>query len=362
MSAFASPSATPSPAPFFAILDASTGPVFQNPIAPGADPWVVQHDGWYYWCVSENMLGVGIYRSRTLTSLGEKVTGWKAPRFGPHRAEIWAPELHRLDGQWYVYVAASDGNNANHRMIVLAVEGEHPTGDLTYKGELYTGDDVAGATGNCWAIDATILEHQGRRYAIWSGWADDRDEQWLYIAAMSNPWTISSSRVRICANDDFLWERVGETRAGRGLNEGPQVLQRDGRVFVVYSASGSWEATYKLGLLELRPGGDPLCAADWRKHAEPVFQAAGRTYGVGHCSFTKSPDGREDWIAFHAKRNTQHNWNRVIHVQRFLWDAAGFPIFGQPSQPGAPLSLPSGDMTGAAVAAKTSSSRELAAV
>src|SRR3954463_7027545 len=98
--------------------DKPTRRTFQNPIAPGADPWVVQHDGWYYWCLSEEMKRVVIRRSRTLTELGEKVTTWQPPRVGPHSAEIWAPELHRVDGQWYVYVAASDGSNANHRMIV----------------------------------------------------------------------------------------------------------------------------------------------------------------------------------------------------------------------------------------------------
>jgi GH43 family beta-xylosidase len=186
-----------------------------------------------------------------------------------------------------------------------------------------------------------VLSHGGRRYFLWSGWADDRDEQWLYIAEMVNPWTVSSNRVRLCANDDFVWERVGESPAGRGLNEGPQVLQRQGRVFVVFSASGSWETSYKLGMLELRPGGNPLLARDWIKYPEPVLAATDRVWGVGHCSFTQSPDGTEDWIAFHAKVERAHNWKRVIHVQPFSWDATGRPVFGQPIAGGEPLALPS---------------------
>jgi GH43 family beta-xylosidase len=148
--------------------------------------------------------------------------------------------------------------------------------------------------------------------------------------------------VKICANDDFVWERVAESAGERGLNEAPQVLQRDGRVFVVYSASGSWEVSYKLGLLELRRGGDPMQPKDWLKHAKPALQATSRTWGAGHCSFTKSPDGTEDWIAFHAKRETRHNWDRVIHVERFDWDAEGRPMFSPPADPGAPLPKPSG--------------------
>lgn len=314
---------------------------FANPVAPGADPWVVYHEGWYYWCLSVEMRGVAIHRSPTLTAVGEVVSLWFPPTTGPHRAEIWAPELHRLDGCWYVYVAASDGDNATHRMIVLEVEGAHPTGEMRFKAELYTGDDLLGRTHNRWAIDGTILTQGGRRYLLWSGWADERDEQWLYIAEMLNPWTVSSNRVRLCANDDFVWERVGESPSGRGLNEGPQVLQRHGRVFVVFSASGSWETSYKLGMLELRPGGDPLTACDWIKSPEPVFAATESTWGVGHCSFTQSPDGTEDWMAFHAKVERTHNWNRVIHVQPFSWDVTGRPLFGRPEAAGEMLASPS---------------------
>jgi GH43 family beta-xylosidase len=319
---------------------------FTNPIAPGADPWVVFHEGFYYWCASEDDLGVAVYRSERLTARGEKVVVWRAPSTGPHSREVWAPELHRLDGKWYIYVAASNGRNETHRMIVLEAVGEQPTSEFRFKAELYTGDHLDTGERNRWAIDGTILEQRGQRYMVWSGWADERDEQWLYIARMTNPWTIATNRVRLCANDDFAWERIDETMRTRGLNEAPQVLQRNGRIFVVYSASASWETTYKLGLLELMPGGDPMDPRAWRKHREPVFQATQRTWGPGHNCFVRSPDGTEDWIVFHAKLERTPNWKRAIHLQRFTWDAHGRPEFGRPVDPGAALSLPSGETGG----------------
>jgi GH43 family beta-xylosidase len=317
--------------------------VFANPVAPGADPWVVWHEGFYYWCASESDLAVAVYRSPRLSERGEKVIVWRAPETGPHSREVWAPELHLLDGRWYIYVAASNGRNETHRMIVLESTGAEPTSEFRFKAELYTGDAIATKENNRWAIDGTVLEHGGERYFLWSGWADERDEQWLYIARMKNPWTISSNRVCLCANDDYLWERVDETTASRGLNEAPQVLVRGSRVFVVYSASASWETTYKLGLLELAPDGDPMNPRAWRKHATPVLQATDVTWGVGHCGFTKSPDGREDWIVFHAKLETKPNWNRAVHAQRFTWDAQGRPVFGEPVAAGVPMAVPSGE-------------------
>lgn len=317
---------------------------FVNPIAEGADPWVIRHGDAYYWCQSEGNRGVAVWKADRLTDLGEKHVVWRAPDSGPHSAEIWAPELHFLDGRWYVYVAASNGRNENHRTIVLESASDDPLGEYTLKAELYTGDSIESGEDNRWAIDATVLEVDGKRYFVWSGWEDTRDEQWLYIAPMKNPWTAGGNRVRICDNDDHLWERVGESAEERGLHEAPQVLQRDGRSFVVYSCSGSWEPSYKLGLLELRAGGDPLNPADWSKRPEPVFRATEKTYGVGHCSFTKSPDGREDWMAFHAKVDRRPGWRRAIHVQPFGWSADGEPRFGEPVAAGIPIPVPSGQV------------------
>jgi GH43 family beta-xylosidase len=35
-------------------------------------------------------------------------------------SDVWAPELHQINGAFYIYVAMdTNGNNANHRMYVL---------------------------------------------------------------------------------------------------------------------------------------------------------------------------------------------------------------------------------------------------
>jgi GH43 family beta-xylosidase len=316
---------------------------FVNPIYEGADPWVVEHEGYYYTCQSEANRGVAIHRSRRITDLGAKRVVWRAPEQGDISRQIWAPELHRIGDRWYVYVAASDGRNENHRMIVLESEGDDPQGDYAFKGVLYTGDDAAGGMNNRWAIDGTMLEHDGQLYHVWSGWEDERDEQFLYIATMSAPWTISSNRVRLAENDDYLWERVDEAETGRGLHEAPQILQRGDRVFIVYSASGSWQPSYKLGLLELAHGGDPMKPGAWVKHPEPVFAPTDVTLGTAHATFVRSPDGSQDWMLYHAKVDREPGWRRAVHAKPFTWGEDGRPIFGTPPAAGTPLPLPSGE-------------------
>lgn len=314
---------------------------FVNPIAEGADPWIARHGESYMLVQAEANRGIALYRSDSLTLPGQKRVIWTASETGPYSREVWAPEIHFLDGHWYVYVAASDGQNRNHLMWALKSEGDDPFGNYTVAGPLYTGDHPETRQDNRWAIDGTILEHAGRRYFLWSGWEDTRDEQWLYIAPMADPLTVGK-RVRICDNDDYPWERVGEQETGRGLNEAPQVLQRNGRTFVIYSASSSWQHTYKLGLLELRQGGDPLNPADWKKAPQPVFQSSAQTYGVGHNCFVKSPDGKEDWIVYHAKMDRHDGWRRALYAKPFTWSSDGVPVFGAPALPYEALPRPSG--------------------
>jgi GH43 family beta-xylosidase len=122
--------------------------------------------------------------------------------------------------------------------------------------------------------------------------------------------------------------------------EGPQILKRNGRVFLVYSASGSWTVDYCLGMLQLK-GSNPLERSHWQKEG-CVFRKSRRVWGVGHCSFVKSPDGIEDWIIYHAKTKQKKGWNdRNVHAQRFTWTEDGLPVFGCPIPAGAPIQNPS---------------------
>jgi GH43 family beta-xylosidase len=87
---------------------------------------------------------------------------------------------------------------------------------------------------------------------------------------------------------------------------------------------------------------DPMVAAHWQKKG-PVFTGTANAYGVGHPSFTVSPDGTEDWIAFHTKKDPSPGWNREVRLQKFTWHSDGSPNFGEPAARAVPLPLPSGE-------------------
>ena len=235
---------------------------------------------------------------------------------GRNSDHIWAPELHLIDGKWFIYYAADDGKNENHRMWVLESESSDPRGKYRCRGQLET---------QGWAIDGTILTlEDGRRYFFWSGWpGSSNGQQNLYAAPMKDPTTISGARVLI-ASPSCPWERVEMP-----ICEGPQVLRRNKEIFIVYSASASWTADYCLGLLHNRTGKilDPNA---WVKHG-PVFKKTDQVWGVGHCSFVKSLCQTEDWIVYHSKSSRKPGWrDRDVHAKRFTWTSDGFPDFGSP--------------------------------
>jgi hypothetical protein len=83
----------------------------------------------------------------------------------------------------------------------------------------------------------------------------------------------------------------------------------------------------------------------WTKKTTPVFTRTSDGVGVGHASFTKSPDGSEDWIVYHAHQNPFEFTGRDVRTQPFTWNADNSPNFGQPTSPATPIDEPSGTPT-----------------
>jgi GH43 family beta-xylosidase len=313
---------------------------FANPLFDGADPWFVQHEGFYYYCYTANN-SIYVRKSELLTKPGEAFIVWRAPSEGWNRACVWAPELHFYEGHWYIYYAAGESGPPfiHQKTGVLMSETADAQGNYIDKGMIYTGDNVDLVSDNVWAIDMNLFEFNGKLYTTWSGWvkpADtDKTSQHLYIAEMVNPYTMKGPRVKL-ASPEEPWETGGPL----DLIEGSAALQRGDDLFIVYSCRESWTVDYRLGLLKLKDkNGSLLDVNNWEKRG-PVFTGP---MGVGHCSFVKSPDGKEDWIAYHAKKSTREGWQRDVRLQPFGWKADGYPDFGKYIEPGVEIPRPSGE-------------------
>ena len=283
------------------------------PLGGGCDPWFYEHEGRYYYCYSQGN-GMGVKSADKLADLyfAEGRRAYTAPGGEMYSSDYWAPEMHFIDGGWDIYVAADDGQKENHRMYVFPCEP--PDGDYVFEGKISDSTDR-------WAIDGTVLKYNGELWFIWSGWEGEIDGgQNLYIAHMDSPTHIDGKRVLI-SRPTLPWEKKG-----MAINEGPEILYRGDKVFLAFSASGSWTDDYCIGMLTLV--GDPGKKIGWAKNPLPVFKKADTAFGPGHCSFVQS--GGIDYIVYHANVVSGTGWNdRSIRIQPFSF-FAGAPVFGTP--------------------------------
>lgn len=335
---------------------------FTNPIGGIPDPWIIKYNSGYYICKASGN-GINISRSNKLSVISPTKSVWKCPvDVGTNKpwnvTNVWAPELHRIDGRWYVYYAAGrphDETNSYQfqRSGVLRAKTDDPMGEWEDMGLLYTGDNyqpgiVPTNLNTNYAIDLGVFKLNGQLYAVWSGYPTGSSDQKLYIAKMSDPCTISSSRSVISSADKY-WEVYNSK-----INEGPAFLKNrnQGKFFVIYSCNGSWTKQYRLGYIMLKDTlADPTKSINWSKSSTDVFYRCDNTSssdgvnGVGHCSFTKSLDDSEDWIVYHVKNRNDDSWSsgRSTFIQKFVWKADGTPDFGTPVGWGEPVPLPSGE-------------------
>ena len=290
---------------------------FTNPVFDGADPWIIKKDNFYYYCYSSGR-SISISKSELLTKKGESKKIWTAPSTGWNRTNIWAPELHFINGLWYIYYAAGEAGPPfiHQRTGVLQSANDDPLSEYKDLGMLYTGDDMDMKSNNKWAIDMTVFEYGNSLFAVWSGWLEqaetDKTSQHLFIAEMESPVKMKSIRKKI-SSPDQKWETGGPL----DLQEGPEILQYKGNLFIVYSCRESWTVNYRLGLIKLIDGKKSLLSAsNWEKTG-PVFQGP---YGAGHCSFTTSPDNSEEWIIYHSKKDSSEGWRRDIRMQKVFME------------------------------------------
>ena len=316
------------------LKSARAGSTFTNPVVTAQaapDPSVVYHDGWYYLTATLTPSeGLWVWRSRTLTDWSDatKKKVWDAPESGPMSRQLWAPELQRLRGRWYLYFTASDGEDDHHRHYALASDA--PMGPYENKGRV---DESA----DRYAIDGAVLRApSGQLFWMYTTYEK------LGLVPMENPATVDSTARRITlAEPTEPWER--------GWIEAPEPLVHEGNLFVVYSAGHSATPHYVLGRLT-HTGGPVADPASWEKHPRPVFApyvgAEGAVYTTGHNSFTTSPDGSESWLVYHGKPWSdpqQRGFSgRMARAQRFTWRPDGTPDFGHPVPGGVPLVVPSG--------------------
>jgi GH43 family beta-xylosidase len=301
------------------------------------DPHVwLDKDGFYYGMhtvqVKEDYLPMlKLYKSDKLSTLYDDKNGkiiWHAPKEGENSRNIWAPEIYHFKDAWYIYYSG------NWKTRILTNTSADPTkGQWQDAGRLFVqGDDVR-------AIDGSFFRQNGKMYFIWSG-MKGKGGQKIWIARMDGPTKLVGPRAMLSA-PTYDWEIRG---ANFRVNEGPNVLQRNGKTFLVYSASFCGSPYYCLGMLTCSQKADPMDPKSWAKSPVPVFESSDENglWAVGHHCFARSKDGKQDWLVYHAWPTASYT-DRDVCMQQFGWNADGAPNFGTPVGKLLPIPVPSGE-------------------
>ena len=302
--------------------------IYNSPLVyQRADPYCYKHtDGYYYFTGSvPEYDAIELRRAKELNELydAEGKIIWRKHSTGPMGAHIWAPELHYINGVWYIYFAAGDAENIwNIRPYALICHDSDPiNGRWIEGGKIDVGADS-------FSLDMTTFFNHGKQYTLWAQTLGEGDNSSVYIAEMKNPLELASRAVS--TYPEYEWERRGIP-----VNEGPAVLKHDGKIFVVYSAANTG-ANYCMGMLWCNEEDDLLDVNSWHKLKKPVMKSCPGTsqYGPGHNSFTT--DRGMDIVIYHSRSykdidgDPLYDPNRHARAAVISYDEHGFPVFPVP--------------------------------
>ncbi len=323
---------------------------FYNPLAmhDAPDPCMVfDPKTGYYYALFTCGNRLEIFRSRhagsVLTDKESKVI-FRTPEQGIYSA-IWAPELHKIDGRWYIYTSGCTSQETQHKTIfVMGALSDDPFGDWEYLGQpmpwMYCIDPT------------TYVAPNGIQYLCFCRIEHDelkRPRNVLQIRRMVNPYTVSSQCADV-ARAEYPWERKEPYDERHLINEGAYFVKNGEKLFVIYSANGMTIDDYCMGMIEFvgdKNDSTSMCnAKNWIKHDKPVFTQANGIYGPGHASFFSSPDGSELWCAYHGmleKSAVSKARTRYMHIKKIDFDENGYPLLGSPVGTDVEIAPPSGE-------------------
>lgn len=301
-----------------------------------ADPFICRQDnGKYYFTASVPEYDRIVLRcADTLAGIAdaEEATIWEKHESGIMSKHIWAPELHRLSGKWYIYFAGGERDDIwKIRPYVLECADADPvTGTWKELGMMQCADEDEFSF-RAFSLDATVFENKGEYYYVWAEKVGvGRQISNLYIARMETPNKLKTVQV-LLTTPDYDWERVGFW-----VNEGPAVIKRNGKIFLTYSASETG-APYCMGMLTADEDADLLDPLSWKKERYPVLASdpSIKVYGPGHNSFTVDEEGN-DILVYHARKepviegDPLYNPNRHTMLMKIKWEN-GRPVFSYQS-------------------------------
>lgn len=310
------------------------GNTYINPIATGADPYVLCHEGVYY-LYSTNAVNEGykVFTSTDLSTWTDRglclVT---ADVYGSPTSNggFWAPEVYYYNGLFYMIYTVDE-----HLGIATS---ESPLGPFVSPKQSYINNSKREIDGHLFFDDDGKVYIYFVRCASSVGTGTGNE---IFGAEFDmETFTYKNERCLIYPAPN-TWEWVGNYGY---VAEGPAVLKHEGRYYLTYSANGYTSQDYAIGLAI---SDSPL--GNYNKYENnPILKKDTylKVYGPGHHGFTYSPDGTELFIVYHKHQSATSIHTRLTCIDRcvFVYDEKlGYDVMKVIGPTSTPQPLPSGN-------------------
>jgi len=316
--------------------------VFRNPIWPGyfADPFVLRWgDDYFAYGTGEALVAAAELAPRAFEVLRSRdLVAWKSlggalpvAREG-ERDVFWAPAVAAWNGHFLLYYSrAPAGSDEQHRLHVAIAE--RPEGPFAEAGRVLPESEG-------FSIDAHPFRdpRDGRCYLFFAkDFFDERAGTGLAVVPLDKGLLRAAgpSRAVLRANHDWQIYQLERAHYGRTWPawhtvEGPCVVAHEGRYYCFYSG-GSWQ-THDYGV-SYAVAEHPLGPWSHAPETGPVVlrERAGEVPGPGHNSHVVGPDGRTEFLVYHAWDAARTT--RRMCLDRLVWMPEGPRCLGPTTEP-----------------------------
>lgn len=258
-----------------------------------ADPFIVEHDGWYYIYGTEDADGIVVYRSRDLKNWSSRC-GKAKKSLAMHKDDVWgekffwAPEVYKR-GDKFIMTYSSD-------LHICCAESDSPCGPFVQKKQRPYLPDEEG-------IDASLFfDDDGKAYIFWVRFM--RGGNIIWVAEM----TPDLMAVKIETARELVdvqhgtWEKI----MGR-IAEGPFAFKYKGKYYLTFSCNDYRSKEYAVGFAVA----DSPMGPYERYEKNPVLHKHCGYVGTGHHALLRA--GKKLYMVYHA-----HNSHKKIAPRQTL--------------------------------------------
>ena len=258
-----------------------------------ADPFILEHDGWYYIYGTEDADGIVVYRSRDLKKWSSRC-GKAKKALAMHKDDVWgerffwAPEVYKR-GDKFIMTYSSD-------VHICCAESDSPCGPFVQKEQRPYLPDEEG-------IDASLFfDDDGKAYIFWVRFM--RGGNIIWVAEM----TPDLMNVKMETARELIDAREGtwERKMGR-IAEGPLTFKYKGKYYLTFSCNDYRSKEYAVGFAVA----DNLMGPYKRYEKNPVLHRHCGYAGTGHHAILRA--GRKYFMVYHA-----HNSHEKIAPRQTL--------------------------------------------